>query len=70
MGAWSIKLTFSLTITFYVTKIENKTKKYLTQLKGAPKRPTLIRVNEYLSKIIFFNIEYIIIWPEISIIFL
>ena len=27
--------------------------------KGAPKKPILIRVNEYLSKIIFFNIEYI-----------
>ena len=31
--AWSIKLTFSLiTITFYLTKIENRTKKSLTQL--------------------------------------
>ena len=30
--AWPIKLRFSLTITFYLTKIENRTKKYLTEL--------------------------------------
>ena len=30
--AWSIKLTFSLTITFYPTKNENRTKTSLSQL--------------------------------------
>ena len=30
--AWSVKLTFSLTITFYLTKTENRTKKSLRQL--------------------------------------
>ena len=30
--AWSIKLTFSLTITFDFTKTENRNKKSLTQL--------------------------------------
>ena len=30
--AWSIKLPFSLTITFYLTKTERRTKKSLTQL--------------------------------------
>ena len=30
--AWSVKLTFSSVVTFYLTKTENKTKKYLTQL--------------------------------------
>ena len=30
--AWSVKLTFSLTVTFYLTKIENRTKNSLTQL--------------------------------------
>ena len=29
---WSIKLTFSLIVTFHLTKPENKTKKFLTQL--------------------------------------
>ena len=29
--SWSTKLTFSLTITFHLTKIENRTKKSLTQ---------------------------------------
>ena len=28
--AWSVKLTFSLTVTFYPKKTENKTKKHLT----------------------------------------
>ena len=28
-NAWSIKLTFSLTVTFYLTKTENRTKKWL-----------------------------------------
>ena len=31
--AQSVKLTFSLTITFYLIKTENRTKKSLTQLK-------------------------------------
>ena len=31
-GAWSMELTFSLTITFYLAKTENRTKKSLTQL--------------------------------------
>ena len=30
--AYSAKLTFSLTVTFYLTKTENRTKKSLTQL--------------------------------------
>ena len=30
--AWSVKLTFSLTVTFSFTKTENRTKKFLTQL--------------------------------------
>ena len=30
--AYSAKLTFSLTVTFYLTKTENRTKKFLTQL--------------------------------------
>ena len=30
--AWSVILKFSLTVTFYVTKTENRTKKSLTQL--------------------------------------
>ena len=30
--AWSINLTFSLKVTFYLTATENKTKKSLTQL--------------------------------------
>ena len=29
-NTWSIKYTFSLTITFYLTKPENRTKKFLT----------------------------------------
>ena len=32
LNAWSIKLTFSLTITFYLGKPKNRTKKSLTQL--------------------------------------
>ena len=28
----SVRLTFSLTVTFYLTKTEDRTKKYLTQL--------------------------------------
>ena len=30
--AWSVKFTFSLTVTFYLTQNENRTKKSLTQL--------------------------------------
>ena len=30
--AWSVKFTFSSTVTFYLTKTENRTKKSLTQL--------------------------------------
>ena len=30
-GAWSVKLTFSLTVTFYLTKNEKRTKESLTQ---------------------------------------
>ena len=30
--AQSVKLTFSLIVTFYLTKVENRTKKFLTQL--------------------------------------
>ena len=30
--AWLVKLTFSLKITFYLTKTENRTKQSLTQL--------------------------------------
>ena len=30
--AWYVKCTFSSVVTFYLTKTENKTKKYLTQL--------------------------------------
>ena len=30
--AWSIKLTFSLIVIFYLTELENRTKKSLTQL--------------------------------------
>ena len=30
--AWSLQLTFSLIVTFYVTKLENRTNKSLTQL--------------------------------------
>ena len=30
--AQSVKLTFSLIVTFYLTKAENRTKKFLTQL--------------------------------------
>ena len=29
---WSIEITFSLTMTFYLTKTENKIKKSLTEL--------------------------------------
>ena len=29
---WSVKLTFSLTVAFYLRKTENRTKKPLTQL--------------------------------------
>ena len=29
---WSVKLTFSLIVSFYLTKAENRTKKSLTQL--------------------------------------
>ena len=29
---WSVKLTFSLIVTFCVTKTDNRTEKYLTQL--------------------------------------
>ena len=29
---WSVKLIFSLIAIFYLTKTENKTKKYLTQI--------------------------------------
>ena len=32
LDAQSVKLTFSLTVTFYLTKSENRTKKALTQL--------------------------------------
>ena len=32
LDEWSIKLIFPLTITFYLTKTDNKTKKSLTQL--------------------------------------
>ena len=31
-NTWSVKLIFSLIITFYFTKTENRTKKSLTQL--------------------------------------
>ena len=31
-GAWSVKLTFSLTITFYLAKTKNRTKTSLTYL--------------------------------------
>ena len=31
-GAWSVKLTFSLIVTFYVIKTENKSEQSLTQL--------------------------------------
>ena len=31
-NAWSVKLTFSLMVTFYLTKRENRTKKSLPQL--------------------------------------
>ena len=31
MSAYSVKLTLSLTITFYLSKTESRTKKYLTQ---------------------------------------
>ena len=31
-GGWSVKLTFPLKVTFYLTKSENRTKKSLTQL--------------------------------------
>ena len=31
-NAWSVKLIFSLIVTFYLTKTENRTKKTLTQL--------------------------------------
>ena len=31
-GCMSVKLTFSLIVTFYLTKTENRTKKPLTQL--------------------------------------
>ena len=33
--AWSAKLTFSLIVTFYLTKTENKTEKSLTQFSDA-----------------------------------
>ena len=29
--AWSVTLTFSLIVTFYLRKTENRTKKFLTQ---------------------------------------
>ena len=29
--AWPVILTFSLIVTFYLTKTENRTKKYVTQ---------------------------------------
>ena len=32
LDVWSAKLIFSLEITFYLTKTENRTKKFLTQL--------------------------------------
>ena len=32
LDAWFIKFTFSLIVTIYLTKLENKTKKSLTQL--------------------------------------
>ena len=32
LDAWSVKLTFSLIVTFYITITENRTKKSLTQL--------------------------------------
>ena len=44
--AWSIKLTFSLTVTFYLTKPE-KQNFYLAISKQTPKKPTLIRVNKF-----------------------
>ena len=31
-GSWSVKVTFSLIVFFYLTKTENRTKKSLTQL--------------------------------------
>ena len=31
-NAWSVKLIFSLIVTFYLTKTENRTKKSLAQL--------------------------------------
>ena len=34
-NACPVKLTFSLTVTFYLTKTANKTKKFLTQSKNA-----------------------------------
>ena len=34
-NAWSAKLTFSLIVTFYLTKTENKTEKSLTQFSDA-----------------------------------
>ena len=30
--AWTVKLTFLLTVTFYLKKSESRAKKYLTQL--------------------------------------
>ena len=32
LEAWSVKLALTLTVTFYLTKTENRTKKSLTQL--------------------------------------
>ena len=51
-GAESVKLTFSLIVTFYLTKLENKTKKIsntaLTLLLWLQKMLTLAKLREPL----------------------
>ena len=36
LNVWSVKLKFSLTITFYLAKPKNRTKKSLTQPRTSP----------------------------------
>ena len=64
--AWSVLLTFTLTVTFYLTTTENRTRKSLTQLsyyctkgkgtskgtKRTPKKPTQIRFDVFDAPIL------------------
>ena len=79
--AWSVKLTFSLTVAFYLLKNESRTKKFLTQLLiwakvlFLTKRADFLHKNADISKIkevfrlkgIFSKTTFVCIYIPISI---